>query len=92
MTRCYDKIMQDTIRTTVRLRKDLIDYSRLQAFNRGISLQEVINETLALGIGHISDLDTRKKAMACIDRFRNSLKGKKIDVSKILQKSKKDLK
>lgn len=84
--------MQTTVRTTIRIRKDLIDQSRLLAFNRDTSLQDVINETLALGFGHISDLDAQQEAMARIDKFRESLKGKKIDIQKILQESKKDLK
>lgn len=70
----------------------MIDQLRLLAFNRDISLQDVINETLALGFGHISDLDIQRDAMARIDKFRESLKGKKIDLQKILQESKKDLK
>lgn len=84
--------MQTTSRTTIRIRKDLIDQLRLLAFNREVSLQDVINETLALGFGHISDLDIQHDAMARIDKFRESLRGKKIDIQKILQESKKDLK
>lgn len=70
----------------------MIDQSRLLAFQRDASLQDVINETLALGFGRISDLDTQQDAMARIDKFREGLKGKKIDIHKILQESKKDLK
>ena len=84
--------MQNTVRTTIRVRKELLDQSRLLAFQRGISLQDVMNEALALGFGHITDFDVHKEAMARIDKFRESLKGKRIDVSKILRDSKKDLK
>jgi len=81
-----------TVRTTVRIRKDLFDQSRLMAFQRGTSFQEVINSTLATGFGHISDLNVHREAMARIDEFRESLKGKKIKIEKILRDSKKDLK
>jgi len=84
--------MQNTIRTTIRVRKDLLDHSRLLAFKRGVSLQDVINEALALGFGHISDLNIHREAMARIDNFREKLRGKKIDIEKILRESKKDLK
>lgn len=84
--------MQTTIRTTIRIRKDLFDQSRLLAFQRGISLQDVINETLVLGFGHVSDLNLHREAMARIDHFRESLRGKKIDIKNILKESKKDLK
>lgn len=81
-----------TVRTTIRIRKDLLDQSRLLALRRDTSLQEVINDTLAQGFGHISDFDIHKQAMARIDKFRESLKGRKIDVKKILTESKRDLK
>ena len=81
-----------TVRTTIRIRKDLLDQSRLLALHRNASLQQVINDTLAQGFGHISDLNIHKEAMARIDQFRESLKGKKIDIKKILRESRKDLK
>ena len=84
--------MQATVRTTIRINKDLFDQSRLLAFQRGISLQDVINETLAVGFGHVSDLNIHKEAMARIDNFRESLGGKKVDIKKIIRESKKDLK
>lgn len=83
--------MQTTIRTTIRIRKDLIDQSRLLAFQRDASLQDVINETLALGFGHISDLDTQQEAMAQIDSFRKSLKGKKFNTKRLMEENKKEL-
>lgn len=84
--------MQATVRTTIRVRKDLLDQSRLLSFQRKVPLQDVINEALAVGFGHITDLDVHREAMARIDKFRESLRGKKIDIKKILRESKKDLK
>lgn len=81
-----------TVRTTIRIRKDLLDQSRFLALRRSASLQQVINDTLAQGFGHITDLNMHKEAMAGIDKFRESLKGKKIDIKKILRESRKDLK
>lgn len=81
-----------TVRTTIRIRKDLLDQSRLLALRRETSLQQVINDTLVQGFGHITDFDIHKEAMARIDKFRENLKGRKIDVQKILRDSKKDLK
>ena len=81
-----------TVRTTIRIRKDLFDQSRMLALRRDTSLQQVINDTLAQGFGHITDFDVHKEAMARIDKFRENLRGRKIDVQKILASSKKDLK
>lgn len=84
--------MLDTVRTTIRIREDLLKQSRFLALEQGSSLQDVINETLALGLGHITDLNVHREAMARIDKFRESLRGKKIDVKRILRDSKRDLK
>lgn len=85
--------MQNTVRTTIRIRKDLLDQSRILAFKRGTSLQEVINDILLKGFdNHITDFDLHQEAMKNIDRFRESLKGRKINVKKILEISKRDLK
>ncbi len=84
--------MQITIRTTVRIRKDLFDQSRLLALKKGTSLQEVINSTLALGLGKVSDLETSKVAMEKIDKFRMSLSKKHINLEDLLNSSKSDLK
>lgn len=84
--------MQTTVRTTLRIRKDLLDQFRVLALKNETSLQEVINHTLTFGLGHISDLNSHKKAMEEIDRFRKSLKGRKINIQKILEESKKDQK
>lgn len=84
--------MQTTIRTTIRLRKDLFDQSRRLAFQRKASLQEVINETLAHGFGHLTDLDVQEMAFDQIQKFRDGLEGQQIDFAGILEESKKDLK
>ena len=84
--------MQTTIRTTVRIRKDLFDQSRLLALRKGTSLQEIINSTLALGLGKVSDLESNRKAMAKIDKFRMSLSDKKFNLEDLLNKSRSDLK
>ncbi len=84
--------MQTTIRTTIRIRKDLFDQSRLLAVKKGTSLQEIINSTLALGLAKVSDLESSKKSMGKIDKFRLSLSDKKINLDNLLYKSKSDLK
>lgn len=84
--------MQTTIRTTVRIRKDIFNQSRLLAVKKGTSIQEIINNALALGFGKMSDLESTKEAMMKIDKFRMSLSDKKIDLADLLKKSKSDLK
>ena len=79
-----------TVRTTIRIRKDLLDQSRFLALRRDTSLQEVINDALAQGFGHITDFDVHKQAMARIDKFRDSLKGR-IDTKKLVEENKKEL-
>ncbi len=82
--------MQTTVRTTIRIRKDLIDQSRLIALQKGTSLQEIINNTLAKGFKHISDLSTVEEAMSEIDRFRQTMAKRNVNVKKLLSDSKKD--
>ncbi|MBI2326906.1 hypothetical protein HYU92_01160 [Candidatus Curtissbacteria bacterium] len=84
--------MQNAVRTTIRIRKDLFDKSRLLAFNQGTSLQRTINDVIALGLSRISNLDSQKQAMAKIDEFRESLKDQKINPQALLSESKKDQK
>jgi hypothetical protein len=84
--------MQTTVRTTIRLRKDLFDQSRLVAFEQGSSLQDVINHALELGFSRITDLNSPKEAMKKIDSFRESLSGKKINIEELLEQNKKDQK
>lgn len=91
--------MQTTVRTTIRIRKDLLDQSRLLALKQGTSLQEVINSVLLKGYNnHITDFDIHdphQEAMANIDRLRESirksLRGKKINVEKLIAQNKQDL-
>lgn len=84
--------MQATIRTTVRIRKDLLEQSKLLALKEGTSLQEVINTTLALGFGKISDIKSDKIAMQQIDKFRSNLSSKIINLEELLGQSKLDQK
>lgn len=81
-----------TTRTTIRIRTDLIDRFRMLALQKGTSLQDVINTTLALGLGKVSDLDSDANAMAKIDTFRLSLGDKKISLKDLFRESKSDLK
>lgn len=83
--------MQTTVRTTIRIRKDLLDQSRLLALRRSTSLQQVINDTLAQGFGHITDLDIHSQAMARIDKLKTSFKDRKIDVKRLVEENKKEL-
>lgn len=79
-----------TVRTTIRIRKELLDQSKLLALRNNTSLQQVINDTLASGFGHITDFDVHKQAIAKIDKFRKSIKGKKINVEKLVKDNKKE--
>lgn len=84
--------MQSTVRTTIRIRKDLFDQSRILALKKGISLQEVINNTLALGFGKITNLEANRQAMAKIDKFRASLDEESVNLRNLLASSKSDQK
>lgn len=88
--------MQATVRTTIRIRKDLLDQSKLLALKQGSSLQDVINETLIKGFGnHITDLDIHQEAMQNIDRLRENIrkkiKGRSINTKKLIEQNKKEL-
>ncbi len=83
--------MQNAIRTTIRLRKDLLDQSRLVAIQENTSVQNVINSTLAKGFGRISDLEKRRIIMKRIDNFRKSISGKNINAQRVYEASKKEL-
>ncbi|KKS12062.1 hypothetical protein A2617_04705 [Candidatus Daviesbacteria bacterium RIFOXYD1_FULL_41_10] len=80
-----------TVRTTIRIRKDLLDQSKLLALRSDTSLQQVINDALASGFGHISDFDIHRQAMARIDKIRESLKGRKFNVKSLVEENKKEL-
>lgn len=84
--------MNITVRTTVRIRKDLFDQSRLLALKRNTTLQEVINDTLIKGFRYITDIDRHKEAMAAIDTFRESVGRRKVNLQKLLEQNKKDQK
>lgn len=84
--------MQTTIRTTIRIRKDLLDQSRMLALERGMNLQEVINDILARGFSKITDLNHHKKAMDTIDVIRQKLRQENsIDTKALLDENKKVL-
>ncbi|HVF69181.1 MAG TPA: hypothetical protein VNA13_01305 [Xanthomonadales bacterium] len=84
--------MQTTVRTTIRIRKDLLDQSRMIALQKGAPLQDIINETLAIGYKHVTDLNTSKNAMKQIDHFRQKMSKKNIDLDQLIKMSKADLK
>ena len=84
--------MQTTVRTTLRIRKDLLDQSRTLAFNRGKPLQDIINQTLAIGYKHITDLNSANKSMKQIDDFRRQMVKKNINFTNLLKTSKSDQK
>ena len=84
--------MQTTVRTTLRIRKDLLDQSRTLAFNKGESLQDVINETLALGYKHITDLNKANDSMKQIDSFRQRVMKNNINLSSLIEASKSEQK
>ena len=79
-----------TTRTTIRLRKDLLDQSRMTALHKNTSIQNVINDTLAVGFSHVTDLNTTQNSLKQIDKFRNSLKGRDVSLEKLLTISKQD--
>ncbi|MEK7616531.1 MAG: hypothetical protein AAB414_00560 [Patescibacteria group bacterium] len=83
--------MQTTVRTTIRIRKDLLDQSKLLALRTNTSLQEVVNEALVQGFGYITDLDPQRTAMDKIDKLRQSLKGSKINTKALVEKNKREL-
>jgi hypothetical protein len=84
--------MQTSVRTTIRIKKDLLDQSRLLALRTGSSLQDVINQALALGYKHITDLGTTKQAMKEIDTFRHNMMKKNIKLNSLLEANQADQK
>ena len=83
--------MKNFVRTTIRIRKDLLDQSRSLAFERSTTLQETINDTLASGLKRVTDLNSQKKAVQSINRLRSSLNESNFDLRELLANSKKDL-
>lgn len=82
--------MQATVRTTVRIRKDLFDQSKKLALENETSLQEIINSALSLGFGKISNVELTKRSMKHIDQFRQNTAKKHIALEQLLQASKED--
>jgi hypothetical protein len=82
--------MQTTVRTTVRIRKDLFDQSKQLALENETSLQEIINTALSLGFGKISNVELTKQSMKHIDQFRQNAAKKDIDLEQLLHASKDD--
>ena len=68
--------MQNTVKTTIRIKKDLLNQSRLLALAKGTSVQAIINEILTIGYKHVTDFRTVKEAMKQIDTFRSSMEKK----------------
>jgi hypothetical protein len=84
--------MQTTIRTTLRIRKDLLDQSRRLALERGTHLQDVINDILARGFDEVTDLNRHQHAIAAIDSIRKELITEgAIDTQLIVDENKKEL-
>lgn len=84
--------MQNTVRTTIRIRKDIIDQSRLVALKKNVALQDVINDTLAVGFKHVTDFNAVNQSMKQIDDFRQSFSvSKNVKLAGLLRISKKDL-
>lgn len=81
----------ETTRTTIRLRKDLLDQSRMTALHKHTSIQNVINDTLAIGFSRVTDLNIAQDSIEQIDKFRNSLKDRDVNLEKLLTISKHDL-
>lgn len=80
----------DTVRTTIRIRKDLLDQSKRLALERNTSLQQIVNDVLAKGFSEESYLKRREEVFATIESLRKSLKGKH-DVNKLVEENKREL-
>ncbi len=80
--------MLNTMRTTIRIRRDLLNQSRILAIKKGTSLQTIINDTLAAGFQHVTDLSLSHNSMKKIDTFRKSMLKKNISLAKLLEVSK----
>lgn len=78
------------VRTTIRIRKDLLDQSRMLALREGTTLQAVINQILTRGFGHITDFDLHQQSIAKIDQLRSSFRNRK-DIKNIVEKNKREL-
>ena len=84
--------MQNTTRTTVRIRTELLDKSRLIALKQNTSIQDVINEALTVGFKHITNIKGTENSFRTIDKFRKNTANKKIDLKKLRTASMNELK
>ncbi len=50
--------------------------------------QDIINDTLAIGYKHVTDLNVVRESMDQIDNFRQRMAKKDISVSKLLKANK----
>lgn len=83
--------MQNTVRTTIRIRKDLLDQSKLVALKRGTTLQKVINEALQVGMQRVGDVNSRKRIFAEIDKLRNGVNMTSEEVQDLVAQNKREL-
>lgn len=82
--------MQHAVRTTIRIRKDLLDLSKLLALQKGISMQQVINETLAYGFHQLPKKKSRKEIMDEIDTIRAKVALTSEEVDELLAMNKQE--
>ena len=84
--------MIPTVRTTIRIRKDLMELARKAARENSTNLQKVVNDTLARGFTYAPDLNKRKKLMSELDVLRAKIKRKygNINTEELINKNKKE--
>jgi len=85
--------MQDTVRTTIRIRKDLLDQSKFIALKQGTSLQQVINDSLTQGFQRISPAKSRREVMETIDQLRKDMLNKygSVETGELIDEAKEGL-
>lgn len=80
--------MHNTVRTTIRIRKDLLDQSRTLAREQDTTVQNIINDILVKGFSKITDLNKHKQAMNTIDAIREKLShNKTIDTKALVEEN-----
>ena len=82
--------MQNIVRTTIRIRKDLLDLSKLLALQKGVSMQQVINEMLEYGFDQLPKKKSRREIMDEIDKIRAGISMTNKQVAEILAMNKQD--
>lgn len=82
-----------TVRTTIRLDKDLLDQYKMLALKKGTSLQAVVNTVLRQSYPQVASLKTRRELMARIDRFREEAYKKHgyINTQELIDENKREL-